>query len=94
MFNRKKGVKSFEKSYKWRFLRTAGGTYAEFYLDGTLIGRADKVGDEGSFGRKAFGKRKPSASPEAAARTMREDRLKELEKEKKAVTDLLSKLPK
>jgi len=43
---------------------------------------------------KVFGKRKPSASPEVAARTMLEDRLKALEKERKAVTDLLSKLPK
>lgn len=68
----------------------AGGTYAEFHLDGTLIGRADKVSESW----KVFGKRKPSASPEAAARTMLEDRLKALEKEKKAVMDLLSRLPK
>lgn len=43
---------------------------------------------------KVFGKRKPSASPEAAARTMLEDRMKALEKEKKAVMDLLSRLSK
>ena len=73
----------------------AGGTYAEFYLDGTLIGRADRVHTDGTAeGWKVFGKRKPSASLEAAARTMLEDRLKALEKERKAVMVLLSRLPK